>query len=56
MSATVVVKIRRLERGEYLAKVNERARIFHTFMEAASWTVEQLEAMNEPQDDHRPTK
>lgn len=56
MSTWVTVDIRRLERGEYLAKVNKRARVFPTFMEAATWAVEQMEAMGEPPDDPRPTK
>ena len=56
MSAWVTVNISRLEGGKYLAKVNKKTQVCSSFMEAAAWAVEQMEAMQEPSDVPDPTK
>lgn len=46
--SSVVVDIRRLERGDFLVKVNKKKKICTSIMEAAAWAERQLEAMQEP--------
>lgn len=48
MSASVAMTIRKLESGEYLAKVNKETKVCHSFLEAAAWAEKQMEGLQEP--------
>ena len=49
--SSVVVDIRKLERGDFLVKVNKKKKICPSIMDAAAWAERQLEALQEQEAD-----